>query len=77
MGLNTLRIEIDGETHTLKEWADISGVSPDTIRGRYNSGWRGRSLIQVSRTYSQKNAGVKSGKHACGRTVLTARMMIA
>lgn len=51
--MNTLQIDIEGATHTLKEWADISGVSPDTIRGRYNRGWRGKTLLQVSRTYSQ------------------------
>lgn len=51
--MNILKIEINGKSRTLKEWSDISGVNPDTIRGRYNRGWRGKALIQVSRTYSQ------------------------
>jgi hypothetical protein len=31
-------LEMDGESHTLKEWSDILGIKKDTIRGRLRSG---------------------------------------
>ena len=32
-------ITIDGETHTLEEWARIKGIGPDTIKHREDRGW--------------------------------------
>jgi hypothetical protein len=33
------RIECAGRTQTLTEWSREAGLSPDTLRGRLNSGW--------------------------------------
>ena len=40
-----IRVEIGGEAHTLREWAEISGVNLRTIATRYKRGWRGTDLI--------------------------------
>ena len=36
-----------GETHTLKEWAKITGVPEVTIRGRYRSGWGVKDILET------------------------------
>lgn len=33
------RLTFNGETHSVQEWADITGLSRSTIRGRMNRGW--------------------------------------
>ena len=40
------KVEIDGVVHTLKEWAEISGISFNTICTRYIRGKRGKNLIK-------------------------------
>lgn len=40
---------INGETHTLAEWARISGVKVGTIAKRYHDGKRGADLIKAVR----------------------------
>lgn len=36
---------INGETHTLREWAEIAGLPPTTVYSRYRNGIRGEDLI--------------------------------
>lgn len=43
---NTRWETINGETHTLKEWAEISGINLRTIQSRYDRGCRGERLIK-------------------------------
>ena len=43
---NVVRIEINGETHTISEWAEITGLPRSTINMRYYSGKRGEDLIK-------------------------------
>lgn len=39
-------VAIDGESHTLAEWSNISGIKYHTIYQRYLRGWRGQKLLQ-------------------------------
>ena len=32
---NTVRVEVNGETHTIKEWSDIWGIPRSTLYNRY------------------------------------------
>lgn len=41
-----LRITHNGETHTVKEWARITGVNANTILWRYRTGRRGGYLFE-------------------------------
>ena len=43
---NNVFVEINGETHTLGEWARIANVSYKTIHTRYSRGVRGEKLIK-------------------------------
>lgn len=38
-------LEFNGETHTVKEWADIIGISEQTIRGRLREGWNTEDVL--------------------------------
>lgn len=38
-------IEIDGVSHSLSEWCEITGISKGTIRDRLNRGWDEKSAI--------------------------------
>lgn len=42
---NTIRVEINGESHTLREWSEITGINFGTLRQRYYRGKRGKALI--------------------------------
>lgn len=46
---NVYRIEINGEVHTITEWAEITGLPRSTIHLRYHSGKRGEDLIKPKR----------------------------
>lgn len=43
---NTLFVEIEGVTHTISEWSDITGINRSTISTRYARGNRGKNLIR-------------------------------
>jgi hypothetical protein len=66
---NTIfRAEIDGETLTLKDWAQISGIPYMTLRGRFRRGIRGRALIDPKRLRNIKYDAAAVLPHLAGRT---------
>jgi len=42
-------ITINGVTRTTKEWAELVGITPNTIVSRIRYGWYGESLIAPPR----------------------------
>ena len=50
---NTLRETINGETHTLMEWAILRGIKYQTILIRYKAGDRGEKLIRPTGKYQR------------------------
>ncbi len=46
---NNRRVEINGETKTVAEWAEISGLKYALILGRLNQGWTGEKLLKPAR----------------------------
>ena len=42
----SMKITIDGETHTIPEWASLYELYPSTIRARYKEGDRGYELLE-------------------------------
>lgn len=49
---NTIHITHNGETHTITEWAEITGLKRSTINNRYCRGDRGDRLLE-SRRYNR------------------------
>lgn len=45
---NNVYTTINGEKHTLAEWAELAGVNKSTIRQRYHKGVRGELLLSKS-----------------------------
>lgn len=43
---NTLFIEHNGETHSVSEWAEITGIKRSTLKNRYYRGKRGAELFE-------------------------------
>ena len=41
----SVRVEINGRTQTLKQWAREAGLRYNTISDRYYAGWRGTDLL--------------------------------
>lgn len=53
---NNIRIEFNGEVHTVSEWEDIVGIKADTIRDRLKDGWSvEKSLTQPVRKWVKHN----------------------
>lgn len=46
---NTVMIEHNGETHTITEWAKITGLNRSTLNNRYCRGDRGDRLFEERR----------------------------
>lgn len=44
---NNRQIELNGETHTMAEWADITGLNPSTIWARLKRGWSAEEALKV------------------------------
>lgn len=45
------KITINGETHCISEWSEVSGVPPDTLLKRIEAGWPPEKLIIPARKY--------------------------
>lgn len=41
-----IRISYKGESHTFKEWAEITGINERTLRSRYRKGERDYTLFR-------------------------------
>lgn len=44
---NNIYITYDGETHTLSEWSEITGIKYFTLIGRYKKGMKGEKLFAL------------------------------
>jgi len=53
---NNIIVEIDGVTHTVSEWCDITGVSRPALLNRLIYGFQGKDLIRPVRK-RRKNIG--------------------
>lgn len=42
---NTILLSYGGETHTLKEWSQITGICYETLRTRYHRGWSSDKIL--------------------------------
>ena len=45
---NTLYITYNGETHTISEWAEITGINRSTLNNRYYKGWTIESMLTLT-----------------------------
>jgi hypothetical protein len=41
-----MKIEINGEARSLREWSQVTGIKYGTLQARYGKGYRGQDLIQ-------------------------------
>lgn len=48
---NTVYVQYLGETHTITEWAEITGINRSTLNNRYYRGDRGERLFRGVRSY--------------------------
>ena len=44
---DTIRIEFDGQVHTLSEWAEITDKKYCTLYARYKRGWNPQRILQL------------------------------
>lgn len=42
---NTIQISFANETHSIEDWAKITGFSESVIRKRYHAGWTPREIL--------------------------------
>ncbi len=48
-------LTVNGETHTLAEWAERAGIADSTLRERLRSGWDpARAVARPARSYRKK-----------------------
>lgn len=57
---NSIRIEYNGECHSIPEWSKITGISYDTIHGRYSAGM---SVEDILSPHKHKTGPKKKNLH--------------
>jgi len=55
---NNNRISFRGETHCLTEWAEITGISRNTLNSRYRGGWPPETMLTAKPTHKNTWAGL-------------------
>lgn len=50
----TIRLEYDGKSLSLAQWAKVTGMSYDHIRSRYRMGWDMESMIRTEKNQHHK-----------------------
>ena len=58
---NNNLISFNGETHCLSEWAEITGISRNTLNSRFRGGWPPETMLTATPTHKNTWAGL-SGK---------------
>ena len=48
---NTIFVSYNGETHSITEWAEITGINRSTLNNRYYRGDRGERLFRKVKNY--------------------------
>lgn len=49
---DTVKVEVDGESHTLEEWATITGMKRVTLANRYYSGWDAERIVRTPKLHN-------------------------
>lgn len=64
---NTYHLTFNGETHTITEWAKITGINRSTLNNRFNRGWSVEDMLTCPVThgnqYTFRNAVERGEKH--------------
>jgi hypothetical protein len=50
-----MQIEIDGVSHTFKEWSEITGIKCATLRRRYNHGATPKEFLKLTKSGKGNN----------------------
>ena len=48
---NTIFVSYNGETHSITEWSEITGINRSTLNNRYYRGDRGERLFRKVKNY--------------------------
>lgn len=59
---NTVRVEHNGEEHTISEWSDIYEINRSTLSNRYYKGIRGSKLFEKAHNPKGKSWVVENGR---------------
>ena len=60
--IDNVKTEINGITHTLSEWSEITGVNINTLQDRYYKGDRGERLIRKAISSNTGITGISKTK---------------
>ena len=50
---NTIKRTVNSQTHTLKEWAEITGINRSTLKGRFEKNWPDEIVFSTPGKYSR------------------------
>ena len=52
--MKPIQIEIDGVSHTFREWSEITGIPVYTLRSRYNCGATAAEFLKPTRSRKER-----------------------
>lgn len=71
---NTVYLTIDGEKHSLSEWSDITGISPETLRWRLRHNWKESEMLMPSNLNNKNIRKQRSTNMGINKVILTGRI---